>query len=271
LDLAQRQLVLLDPTGLVIDKQYDIYSELSELFCLNEYTHDDAPGCFYMMYGILQAWKQFTQYSSKAGIRYDAVIRLRFDILLDDVSAIVSDVMRVADSMCAIMPRHNWLDSVNVMFDGLIIAPPLVYDRFIQHVLSNFSGRYYSMKDSGAIFPEAIITYSLLHSASSLQYCSSTVFIVRPGPRIEQVFTPHKSFKDLSVELKRLAFLFHRLGPKHFLFVSCSTKSSNPLRIISSFSIVAFLLTIALLPLMLFRRVVAFIGSALASIKSFIA
>jgi len=146
-------------------------------------------GAHFMLYGMARVHSEFLSYCESLASKYDVVMRYRFDLMCDDMPQLAQDISRVGnDELLALMPFHHWATPLGARFDGVVIASPHVYARFIGAVPTALADGLASVRNGDPVVPELFVVDAVNLSGAELQSTRAKFQLVRSLGYVEQVF-----------------------------------------------------------------------------------
>lgn len=182
------------PNGLLIEDQSCV--DLFEFYKRDiDCTKPDFSGAHFMIYGMHKVYELFKFESEKKGLMYDAVIRLRFDLKIENINSFVKDLSKLSENNCKVlMLSHNWASALGAYFDGLILATVKDYSSIMSALPHYFELNYQIINDRVRYIPELIISECILRNDIEIEDCSFQLSLVRKNEIIEQTFSGKLSF-----------------------------------------------------------------------------
>lgn len=167
-------------------------------------------GSCFMVYGMRQALACLEAYEAEHGVRYDVLMRYRFDLLAHNLPSL-QPALEAAANDVVLMAEHNWLACADIWFDGVLIASAANYRRIMQALERDYAVRYYQLLATGvAPLPEHLISSSIQAQSLTIQPLAASFGLVRANGVVEQHFSPShcrwsRDVCSLSILLERVA------------------------------------------------------------------
>lgn len=177
-----------EPKLLLVEKQCvdQINSFFTRHYDSGTIIKSNSTGSKYMLYGMHRVHELMGEYEHATGIRYDIVIRYRYDLYCSDITKLKQDISNI-QKRTSIMAAHNWASCLGAEFDGVIISSAEVYYRFINSIREDYDKYYYICCKYGGFIPELIIAVQM-KKFCTIRSSSSCFYIVRNDNYREQVF-----------------------------------------------------------------------------------
>jgi hypothetical protein len=171
-------------------------------------------GAHYMIYGMAKCFELFEEYAGKNGVKYDAVIRYRFDIKLFEYEFIKDACKRVSNrDNLVLMAPHNWASAVGAYFDGCIVASPKCYKSLLNRILDELNGSISKMISVEPFICEMLLCSIARRNRFELDNLLSKIEIIRANGLAEQEFS--KSYIGIVSRLRSncsIAVIVNKLG-----------------------------------------------------------
>lgn len=167
-------------------------------------------GSCFMVYGMAQALACLNAYEAAHGVRYDVLLRYRFDLLAHKVPSL-QPALAAAANGAVLMAEHNWLACAGIWFDGVLLASAANYRRIMQVLERDYAARYHQLQASGvAPLPEQLICSSIQAQQLTIQPLAASFGLVRANGVVEQHYRPShcrwwRDVRSLSILLDRVA------------------------------------------------------------------
>jgi hypothetical protein len=204
----------LKPAAIVIEDSCSI--SLGSIFDNTNNRSEIKPtGAHFMIYGMAKVFQLCEEYSQSRSIKFDVVIRYRFDLLCLDPQQVLNDCIRVAQlSDGLLMVSHNWATAVGSFFDGYIVSTQNLYLRFINSCLSRFNRHCQRLTLGEPFIAELIICNVARDAGLTICKARAELQIIRSDGNPEQLFSSVKT-NAISVIKSSCAIcmILKKLGP----------------------------------------------------------
>lgn len=183
----------LNPAAIVIEDSCSI--SVGSIFGnIDNRSQVKLTGAHFMIYGMAKVFQLCEEYSRSRSIKFDVVIRYRFDLLCLDPQKVLNDCMRVAQfDERLLMASHNWATAVGSFFDGYIVSTQNSYLRFINSCLSQFNWHFQRLTLGEPFIAELIICNVARGAGITICKAHAELQIIRSDGNPEQLFSSVKT------------------------------------------------------------------------------
>jgi hypothetical protein len=151
-------------------------------------------GAHYMIYGMYKAFEIFEKEKSMNQLHYDSIIRIRFDLCIQNCNELVKNLSILkTERSTIIMLAHNWASSLGAFFDGIILARPVDYSKIMSALPIYFEKNYGLINNKIRFIPELIISECIYRLNLKVNSGNFTANIIRKDLIIEQTFASSNS------------------------------------------------------------------------------
>ena len=187
-------LVDLSPVGFFFEEQNT--ESIQNYFNISDEIDSKYFGMFAMCYGMSRCFDIFETYCYENNQTYDICLRHRFDTIVN-VSDLEIQLSKISIfNGTVLMPRHNWVFTSGVHFDGLMIITPSDYKYFLNYLKLYLHPLLLSISKGERYLPELILCHSIRNCKLAIRPLKSRISLVRGNGYIEQEYIFKKSISD---------------------------------------------------------------------------
>ncbi len=172
-------------------------------------------GSLYMLHGICNAYDSFKSYSTINNIKYDLILRHRFDLMCDSINIFKNDIENIKPKN-VLMLDHNWASAAKIYSDIIFAAHVSDFDNIIMNLRKYYVLYLNERAEFNGVLPEEIISTIIKNCLFDIKSSRSAFEIIRNDNRQNQKFS----------YLNKCKFYKSVYSIRLFLYLHC--KNNNP-------------------------------------------
>jgi hypothetical protein len=146
-----------------------------------------ALGFWFQLYGITKVYRLCEEYALGNGFEYAAIVRWRYDLISENLSEILADLIRAIGNKDIIIASHAWGWAGGLFSDTYFVSPAALLPKILENSQAELIAYSCSHNSQLRFIPELAFSSAIRVTRSRLRCSKSNLSLVRKNGFFERV------------------------------------------------------------------------------------